>query len=318
MSPDNRFVMASFQTSFPDPREGPPRALRLWDATTGKALWTLTQADVKEPCFLFLPDGKKKQFLVTNNGTVELRELERGKLVRSLPDLGSPFSMRTSPDGRLAVFSCEGCYRVIDLAGLKQVSELKVAGAMRNVRLSSDGQFLSVSENARWYGDQPSLWDLSTGELLRAGGPLERWRGVTAFFPNDSRAVIVRHLAFSWVHTVVETPTEMDGPVFDGSFTDLLITADGGTIVGFYYPSGLITRLDARTGNKISSVQLMREAWSAPFCFSGDGSNIVTCNKAGGTTIWDTVQGKKIQEWCTTPENELYRMWWESEHGRQR
>ncbi len=148
----------------------PDRTVTVWDTDTGRLVATLRGHEDEVTSVAFTPDGKR---LVSGgfDRTVILWDVEAGKVVHRFRGHGGEvLAVAVSPDGR-RLLACGG--------------RLSPAGDGGSSKAGDDRQG-DVKARA---DTQRRLWDLETGESLRAfRGPWQTALGV-AFSPDGRRAL---------------------------------------------------------------------------------------------------------------------------------
>ncbi|HYV35666.1 MAG TPA: hypothetical protein VE988_08175, partial [Gemmataceae bacterium] len=162
----------------------PQAKMAVWDAVTGKELFTLKVGNPgPQPCVAFSPDGK---FVATGTvtsaaeksvGSVQLWDANTGKEAGLFLGLSEGFSqLQFSPDGRtLAAASWGAQTHVVlwEVATRKQRGVLKISKSwslIRSLAFSADGKLLAwVTGNPVEGAVEHVLWDLTT---LRRIAPL--------------------------------------------------------------------------------------------------------------------------------------------------
>jgi WD40 repeat protein len=162
--------------------------LRVWDATAGKELLSVSWAENRVTNIAFAPDGKTLA-ACSSNGAVALWDVATGK---KLGDLGTNPNGATglaySPDGKLV--ACGNFYRelTIKLWDAATGKEVRTVSKKANVsaftlRFTPDGKTLAVGgfdqdavRDPKLRGAYLALWDLETGKERALPG---HTRGVT-------------------------------------------------------------------------------------------------------------------------------------------
>jgi len=164
---------------------GMDKAVKLWDATAGKELMTLTGHDSLMMCVAFSPDGK---FVAAGGAdpNITVWEWATGRTFMTLRGhAGGITSVAFSPDGKRIVSSCQGdqMVKVWDAKTGTQLMTLDHGDIVTSATFSPDGKRIISGCRDRAI----RVWDAATGaELLtlRAGfGVLD-----VAFSP-DGKAI---------------------------------------------------------------------------------------------------------------------------------
>jgi WD40 repeat protein len=159
VSPDGtRLAVSSWQNSKGE-RE---TALRLFDLTNGKELQQFP-LEQNEPFYslAFSPDGKTLACGFSDNSC--LVDVGTGRILHRLS--GRPISMVFAPDGKMLAASSGHQLRFWDVVSGKELQERPGEfGWIPVLAASPDGRMLA---SADWGAQEVSLWDTSSGKLLR-------------------------------------------------------------------------------------------------------------------------------------------------------
>jgi WD40 repeat protein/ABC-type transport system substrate-binding protein len=163
-SPDGRYIVTAHNDG----------SARVWDAATGKALFSLKAPTGSLRRAFFSPDGR---YILTTNtdGTAEIWDAQTGKALASLQsytgDITNTDSGATngrgvafSPDSRLVVTAGgDGVARIWDVATGQLFHELKGhTGPVDDASFSPDGQYVvTASDDAT-----AKLWEVSSGREI--------------------------------------------------------------------------------------------------------------------------------------------------------
>jgi len=162
------------------------RAVRLWDASTGKLLHTVEGHQEKVEALAFSPDGK----LLASGGwdrTVYLIDPGTGKVLRRLEQPGPVRDVAFSPDSRdLGVGVSDGVARLYEAASGKERRQFRGhQGPVRSLSFAADGKTLATESEDFTI----RLWEAVSGkELTRTAGHAGQV-GAVAFSP-DGRTLV--------------------------------------------------------------------------------------------------------------------------------
>ncbi|HEV7857609.1 MAG TPA: caspase family protein [Pyrinomonadaceae bacterium] len=141
--------------------------LELWDVTAGGKPRVLSTVNQPNAFVRFSPDARL--FALANGNTIQLRELETGRELRTLNvphtldvPMDGVYGLDWSPDGRvLATGGTDGQIRLWEVATGREVRDLLGhSNAAFNVAFSPDG--------TRLFSGDKTIWETTTGRGLRA------------------------------------------------------------------------------------------------------------------------------------------------------
>jgi eukaryotic-like serine/threonine-protein kinase len=160
LGPDGRHVASAriVPLSGTDPDNG----IKVWDAATGKMIWTLTGHEGQIRSLRFSPDGRRLAS-GSQDTTVKIWDVATGHETLTLKGhAGAVTSVAFSPDGRhLATGSQDKTVKVWDTATGQSTGTLK--GHIRvvnSVAFSSDGRRLAGGSD----DNTVEIWDVATGQ----------------------------------------------------------------------------------------------------------------------------------------------------------
>jgi WD40 repeat protein len=186
VSPDGRRALSSSGGALERPAEERECSVCLWEVESGKEL---RRTEAQSWAFIsvaFSPDGSRALF-GCYDGTVRLWDIEQWKEIRRFNHMRGLWSVRFSPDGRLALTfgGWEGALaRLWDLESGQELRQFDVPSGGFQAVFSPDGRSLlcAAAEGA------VRLWDVETGKLIRL---FPHKGGVAAVeFSPDGRFVV--------------------------------------------------------------------------------------------------------------------------------
>jgi len=248
------------------------RNIRIWDAQTGKELWTYTykKAVFVRPILLYSPDGTRLACLFEEGKyyedkySIKIFDVENGKEILS-------FSFKDSKN-----FNRELIY-------------------------SPDSKRLMLVGNRN-----NKIWDAQTGEELRSiRGPNEYIRNLFSSVRNSSSAVwssdglyvLVAGIYKLWIYDTEKgrlVRTVVFGGINREYGTDSVLSPDGKRIAFFQF--GKIKLYNAETGRYIKTISEQREIWNHGISieFSPDSKYLLTGPEDGTVRVWDAATGDGI------------------------
>lgn len=285
-SPDGKLLASAAGSWF----TSEPGEVKVWDAQTGKLLWTGLGHDGPVMGVAFSPDGKQlassSVSWSSTGGQIRLWNAATGKgqyVIRGF--MGGVFSLAYSPDGRmLASGGADSVVRLWDLVAVKQLPMLKGhKGNVFGVAFSPDGRLLASSS---WDGTA-KLWDMTDRKVVRTlSGPVDL-RSI-AFSPDGKRVVASSydHSPKIWdmasgelIHTYYGHSAATTHATFspDGRW---IASADTGGNVQIWNP---------QTGRILRTVRGHTGGVSAAV-FSPEGRRLATVGVDRVVRIWDFTQ----------------------------
>jgi WD40 repeat protein len=282
LSPDGKMVVSAAN-------EG---TLKLWDIVSGKLLRNLTGHSVFVYAVAFSPDGTK----VLSGGTdtsVRLWEASTGKLIRTMRDIPSEIhSVRFSADGKVGITGSDVALQTWDLVSGKPLRTVKpTVGNWMMVKsiacLPEDLHVLVGGEDRTL-----RLFDLGSGQLLRAFGTRSNWNTSAAFFPDGLTAISGGSSA-----SVTRWSLESGRPV--GAFNtisgyDALVAVSPDGLLVASGKSNSVTVWDAKTSVVLRTIGLDADASS--LAFAPNGQAILVGGLGGRLNLWEVSSGKRLRD----------------------
>src|SRR5260370_13296732 len=134
----------------------------IWSIADGQQI-QMIELGVEQPAFFNFLDNGTHLLVALRNGTIQLHDVQTGKVLRSLDNGAEPRVVRVSKDGRLlAAAGWDREVRLWDLATGKLAHRLALElGPANNLAFSPDGRMLAgSSEDTNIY-----VWDTNTGAV---------------------------------------------------------------------------------------------------------------------------------------------------------
>jgi RNA polymerase sigma factor (sigma-70 family) len=284
---------------------GTDGAVRVWEATTGKEVLTLSGHQQGPSAVAISPDGKT--LASADLGQVLLWDLATGKRLPS-PERTGPAAIARltfSPDGRLLAWC--GADRTIRLWGLAAGKEVRridgpdVSAEMFARGAAMEGGFLDLSFSpdgkslaAAFWDGRGYLYEVSTGKRLRRfGGPARGDRIARLAFAPDGRALVTggaEDPLILWdVATGKKSRALGDKPAQVWSVAlspDGKVAAAGNSVGG-------ITAWDLQTGRQRFHVVGPRGTVTC-LAFSPDSRHLAAGGQNGSVRVVDAIRGRPL------------------------
>lgn len=201
--------------------------LRLWDASSGESLRTITGAELGAYTVAVSPDGSRVA-AGCKDGVLREFSLEDGALLHELEGhLGYVRSVTYAGDGsRLISSADDGSIRVWEAGREEAVSILKGhLGGVLAIALSANGQ--RVLSGGR--DGTVRLWDLAAGEQLAQVEGHRGWVEAVAFIDDEGRYAVAGGRDGRVIHWDMQTQQQVAEMEHGSWLRALTVAADGRT-----------------------------------------------------------------------------------------
>jgi WD40 repeat protein len=262
--------------------------VRLWDAKTGRELFTLSGHTGWVMDIAISPDGNRLAS-ASMDGTVKIWSLEPGQEVVSMA--GSGIRSAYSPNGkRLAQETADGALQIWNAqSGEKGLTLSRNGPAILGFAFSPDGTRIvtgGIDKTAK-------VWNVATGELL---------------LTMTGHENIIRDVAYSRDGTRIATAGfDQTARIWDAASGKELLKLEGhqGLVTGVTFNSDgnrLATSStdqtakiwDTKTGRLLFTL-VGHEAAIPDIAFSPDGTLLATGSQDKTARIWDAATGKELK-----------------------
>jgi len=253
--------------------------VRMWETTTGRAVWALPQANTAR-AFFVLDDSQVA--LVTRNGEVQLYRTENQAAVGDFRGHSAAIGpAAVSSDGRLMALGAEdGTVAVWNLQDNRRLYTLRAHGApVQELVFSPDGALLATLSAEMTVG----LWDTASG-ARRATLTVPEQPSTVAFSPDGAMiAVGTRNAVHLWFTADGASLRLINTP--PGAAIQQVIFTDDGQLLGSG-PTQTISLWEIESGRRIASLPV-QEALINWMTLNPDGDLLVTASFPGQAYLWN-------------------------------
>jgi WD40 repeat protein len=272
------------------------RNLKVWDVGRRRVIHTLEGHSRLMSAVAATPDGRRA-VSGSSDWLLQVWDLERGQLIRTLRTFGKLRAVAMTPDGRLAVasssdwlFSLGPMLQVCDLERGERIRNLVGhSGEIRAVAVTPDGQRAVSGSDDRTV----KVWDLERHQLVRAGE--RHWLGLWAvtvtpdgkyaISGSEDRTLKVWDLKRG---TVIRT---LEG--HRGLIMTVAVTPDGQRAVSGS-DDGTVKVWDLQRAEVIRSMRAHEgRVWAV--AVTPDGRRVVSGLGDGTLKLWDLRRGALIR-----------------------
>jgi WD40 repeat protein len=273
---------------------GTDDTVRLWEAATGKPLWSRRMADREVRAVAFSPDGRAIA-AGGMDGMVQLWEAATGQERARLHAGQGPDTIRSlafSPDGALLA-SSSWTIRVWDVKAKAAVRQFgQRPGGFNTVAFAHEGRRLTSASD----DGLVQVWEAAAGiEVLRCKGHAKEVTSVA--FSRDGKEIVSGGADGSIRWWQADTGREVrrrQAAEGGRGVTRLALSPDGRILASVSAGDGRTVRLwEAATGKELGPLPGYQGAVIA-VTLSADGKTLVTGGSEATVRLWDVNSGREL------------------------
>jgi WD40 repeat protein len=278
-------------------------AIRLWELATGRELHRLKGHRFQIFGLTFSPDGK----ILASSGTEDIRlwDTATGAAMATLPwkrrAIGFPL-LAFSPDGKTLLVgeTTDSKVHLWDVAtrrerGQHEVNTTMIRGFAQAFTLSSDSRILAIGIPGATSDDkgQLSLWDMTTGKLIRQLFARRRVVSQAAFSP-DGKLLAASEGDPGEAGSICVWDVATGKRLFshEGFASSLAFSFDGKIL---FEGGDVIRRWDVATGKEIQPPEGSLYG-VGQLALSPDGKTLAAASYEDTVRLWDTATGKRLRD----------------------
>jgi WD40 repeat protein len=266
------------------------RTVKIWDATTGKLLATLSGHSDSVISAVFSPDGKRIASASWDK-TVKIWDAATGKELATLS--GHSIFVNSavfSPDGkRIASASDDNTVKIWDAATGKLLATLSGhSSPVISAVFSPDGKRIASASR----DSTVKIWDAATGKLLATLSGHSAYISSAVFSPDGKRIVSASYDKSVKIWDATKGKEIRTLNAHSASVSSAVFSPDGKRIISASWDK-TVKIWDATTGKEIRTLnghsKVVRSA-----VFSPDGKRIASASDDSTVKIWDAATGKAL------------------------
>ena len=269
--------------------------IKLWDIPTGQEVRTLVGHLKEVAALAFSPDGKLLASVGEKEERIRIWNLATGVELKSF---SGPTQARIlfSPDNQfLAVASAEGSIRLWNANAGVEVKTFQTdadSEDVTSIAFSPDSKMLVSIEP----GVAIKLWEVPTGKKLRTI-PLDQGSDGLVVFSSDGGRL------WSYASGTIKQFDVLNGTEISSvtvadqshSYQKIALSSDAKFLASVVLSGSDFTLLNVATGRESeASAASQMDASIKSLSFSPDGAMLAIGDDAGGVTLWDVANNKKI------------------------
>jgi WD40 repeat protein len=273
ISPDGNLVAAS---------QADANGVRLWDATTGQELPSLTDAGVEIGCLAFSPDSQRLAFGGIN-AALRIWDVKTGNVLVSVQTTFQLVGRLVfSPDGRqLATPSPPGPVELWDAATGRRIRSFKAhTGKVWYVAFSPDGTRLASADG----NGTVKVWDMRSDTDTVSIPQADSWQTLALLSPDGQTVLTVRDKVLRLWGAATGKPRGVTIS-FPLPLMDYDVTPDW-KLMPVVDASNKVTIWDLTTGKAVRTIP-GRAADTNRVTITPDGRFLAVSNKGGAIRLWD-------------------------------
>jgi WD40 repeat protein len=247
------------------------RAVRVWDAESGKLVREFLDHDTGVSCLAFHPDGKRIAACTLSDGVIRLWNIEKQPgpgeerhVTIAVNQNGAPsMTFAFAPDGKTVAVSRGPQQEIvlIDIASRKERVFGTHSRPIDSLTFTPDGKFIASKA-----GNAVRLWDIDSGKVVRLFRP-QQYHNKAKFLALETRTVAL--------YSTAPAVFSRDGKI---------LAAEGSDNTVYLW--------DVNTGKELR--RLVHQGAVAAASLSPEGDRLVTGSHDNTLRIWDVGTGKEL------------------------
>ncbi len=273
--------------------------VRLWDTRTGKLIREFNPG-MHIYAVALSPDASRLA-CSTTQGDVRTFDVQTGKAQTRDPQSTRKqgerlvfTSLAISPNGKLLAGVAEGTtyvWRLADAERIHAFTSKASVGQMRVLSFSADGKLLGTG------GDEPAVWDLTTGKRRVHFEDRKSHTRCTALSP-DGKLMAVGYDDGNltlWDTTTGKAKSVLSGKMRQTSVSGLAFTGDGKTLFSTGQHDESVHQWDVNSGKEVRTLPIDSED-GQNVAVSADGKTLAVAGGNHAARVWKAELGFALEE----------------------